>query len=116
MKTRWLLLFCSIAITGIAQEVPDSVMQKIYNEIKTPYKYGLVVSPSSSTKKVDCPTVFKKDNRWYMSYIEFDGTGYETLLAESTDLLHWKTLGTLLSRSNDSTKWDAYQRADLYRR
>lgn len=111
MKTRWLLLFCFIATASIAQEVPDSVMQKIYNEIKTPYKYGLVVSPSSSTKKVDCPTVFRKDNRWYMSYIEFDGVGYETLLAESTDLLHWKTLGTLLSRSNDSTKWDAYQRA-----
>ena len=110
MKLNWLFfLFLTSAVA--AQEVPDTVMQKIYAEIKTPFKYGLVVQPSSANKKVDCPTVFRKDNKWYMSYIEFDGTGYETLLATSNDLLHWTTLGKMLTRSNDSTIWDAYQRA-----
>jgi len=46
-----------------------------------------------------------------MSYIQFDGRGYETWLAESADLLHWNTKGKLLSFSSDTTLWDANQRA-----
>jgi len=46
-----------------------------------------------------------------MNYIEFDGTGYETYVAKSNDLLHWETIGKIMSFSKDSSRWDAHQRA-----
>jgi predicted GH43/DUF377 family glycosyl hydrolase len=59
---------------------------------------------------MDCPTVFRKDDQWFMTYLVFEGRGYETWLATSNDLLKWKTLGKLLSFS-DTTKWDGNQKA-----
>jgi predicted GH43/DUF377 family glycosyl hydrolase len=91
--------------------MPDSAtMQAIYTKIKTPYKYGLIMTPADKSKKIDCPSIFRKDNKWYMVYIVFDGKGYETWLAKSDDLLHWKTAGKMMSFS-DSTNWDATQKA-----
>jgi predicted GH43/DUF377 family glycosyl hydrolase len=90
-------------------------MQQIYNEVKTPYKYGLVVVPENDSKKIDCPSVFRKGKNWYMTYILFDGRGYETWLAKSKDLLEWKRLGKLLSfgdtTDKDAMAWDANQKA-----
>lgn len=91
--------------------VPDSVMQRIYEQVKTPYKYGLVVVPADNDKKLDCPTVFRKGKNWFMTYVIFNGRGYETWLSESRDLLHWTTKGRLLSFSADTTLWDASQKA-----
>lgn len=112
MKTtiNSIILFLSLSFAQ-AQQVPDSVMQKVYEEVKTPFKYGMVLSPQDETKKIDCPTVFRKNNQWYMSYIQFDGRGYETWLAKSDDLLHWSILGKLLSFNEDTTIWDAHQKA-----
>ena len=56
--------------------VPPEKMQSIYEEVKTPYKYGLVIVPKNDSQKIDCPTVFRKGKMWYMSYIMFDGKGY----------------------------------------
>ena len=84
-------------------------MKKVYENVKTPFKYGLVIK-SSDNVKIDCPSVFQDHGTWYMTYIKFDGRGYETWLAESDDLLHWKTNGRILSFS-DSTDWDANQKA-----
>lgn len=105
----YILLLSSTCIQ--AQQVPDSIMQQVYEEVKTPFKYGMVLSPQDETKKIDCPTVFRKNNQWYMSYIQFDGRGYETWLAKSDDLLHWSTIGKLLSFNDDTTVWDAHQKA-----
>lgn len=91
--------------------VPDSVMQLVYEQVKTPYKYGLVIVPADNDKKLDCPTVFRKGNNWFMTYVIFNGRGYETWLSESRDLLHWTTKGRLLSFSADTTLWDANQKA-----
>jgi predicted GH43/DUF377 family glycosyl hydrolase len=91
--------------------VPASVMQQIYEQIKTPYKYGLVVVPADNDKKLDCPTVFRKGKNWFMTYVIYNGRGYETWLSESKDLLHWTTKGRLMSFSSDSTLWDANQKA-----
>lgn len=85
-------------------------MKAIYEEVKTPHKYGMVVVPVSNDKKLDCPTVFRKGDKWYMTYIVFDGRGYETWLSESTNLLDWTTKGRLLSFS-DTTHWDGNQKA-----
>ncbi len=40
----------------------------------------------------DCPTVFQLpgDPKWYMSFIGFDGIGYQSFIAESVDLVRWE--------------------------
>lgn len=89
-------------------------MQRIYQEVRTPYKYGMVVAPTDNYHKIDCPTVFQQDDKWYMTYVVYngkeglDGRGYETWLAESDDLLHWQTKGRLLSYKDEG--WDMNQR------
>ena len=93
-------------INGI---VPGHEMERIFNEIKTPYKYGIVVSHPDTSKMVDSPTVFRVNNLWYMTYIVFDGQGYETWLSESDDLLNWRTKGKILAFTKDT--WDANQKA-----
>ena len=71
---------------------------------ETPYKYGKLVLAASSEQKdfdgrsVDCPFVFSNDGLYYMTYIGFDGTGYQTGLASSKDLINWQKLGCILRR------------------
>ncbi|TDX01376.1 family 78 glycoside hydrolase catalytic domain [Dinghuibacter silviterrae] len=98
-------------VKNYAGQVPDSVMQAVYTRVRTPYKYGLVIAPKDNDKKIDCPTVFRKDSTWFMTYLEFNGRGYQTWLARSTDLLHWSTLGKVLPFPADTTRWDAHQQA-----
>lgn len=45
----------------------------------------------AGVKMTDVPTVFQLpgDPRWYMSFIGFDGNGYQSFIAESEDLIHW---------------------------
>lgn len=109
-----LLIVITFISPALAQsdvnKVPDKVMQDIYNQVKTPYKYGLVIAPADNSKKVDCPTVFRKGSKWFMSYLVFNGRGYETWLAKSDDLLHWSTQGRMMSFS-DTTDWDSNQKA-----
>lgn len=94
------------------KEVPQAMMEKVYQQVKTPYKYGLVVTPPGNSKKIDCPSVFRHKGKWYMTYIMFDGRGYETWLAASRDLLHWKSLGRILSFSDSAgVAWDNNQKA-----
>jgi len=113
VKKSIAIIFLNVCLlTAYAQKaVPDTVMQKIYEQVKTPYKYGLVVVPDDNSKKIDCPQVFRKGSIWYMLYVVFDGRGYETWMSESKDLLHWKTKGRMLSFSKDTTLWDANQKA-----
>ncbi|MFT4095080.1 MAG: glycosylase [Niabella sp.] len=109
-KKSILIMITFLAITkAFSQHVPETIMQKIYEEVKTPYKYGLLLLPPGKDKKVDCPTIYRFRNAWYMTYIAFDGTGYETWLASSKDLLHWKNLGKQMSFSDSG--WDASQKA-----
>jgi len=39
----------------------------------------------------DCPTIYQLpgDDKWYMSFIAFNGKGYNSFVAESTDLVRW---------------------------
>ena len=84
-------------------------MQAVYDEVQTPYKYGLVVAPKDESHMTDCPTVFRMNDKWYMTYVIFDGNGYETWLSTSDDLLHWREVGCLLPFRNGT--WDCQQRA-----
>jgi predicted GH43/DUF377 family glycosyl hydrolase len=72
-------------------------------------KDGVVFKHPDTTKLVDSPTIFRKNKRWYMTYIVFDGKGYETWLSESDDLLNWKPKGKIMSFSENT--WDANQKA-----
>ena len=102
-------------ITAFAQKISQNVMQKIYDEVKTPYKYGMVVAPKDNYHQIDCPMVYREGGKWFMTYVVYngkdgtDGRGYETWLATSDDLLQWKTLGRLLCYADKG--WDMNQRA-----
>lgn len=104
-----ILLFLSLSwFATAATEVPAARMRQVFEEVRTPYKYGLVLAPTDNQHKIDCPTVFREGKHWYMSYLVFDGKGYETWLATSDDLLNWKTLGRILSFGKEG--WDQNQR------
>lgn len=102
------LTACNHTDTSLSM-VPQEEMVKIYNKVKTPFKYGIVVRHPDTTKMVDSPSIFRKNDVWYMTYIVFDGQGYETWLSESNDLLHWKSKGKILSFTENT--WDANQKA-----
>lgn len=110
-------LLTALPVVGQDYVVTQQEMQPVYAESLTPYKYGLVVAPTDNYHKIDCPTVFREGDQWYMTYVVYngkggkDGRGYETWLSQSSDLLHWQTLGRVLSYiDNDSTRWDRNQR------
>lgn len=93
----------------------STVMQAIYEEVKTPYKYGVVIAPDKEDDMVDCPTVFRQGEKWLMTYVQYDGRGYQTYLAESKDLLHWEKKGRILSfdsqkENKGKNVWDKNQR------
>ncbi|ACU04959.1 glycosylase [Pedobacter heparinus] len=103
--------FVSVAVFAQpGKEVSAARMKSIYEEVKTPYKYGLVMVPDDEGHKMDCPTVFRESNTWYMTYLVYSGRGYETWLAKSKDLLNWEKLGRLMS-FGDAGKWDDNQKA-----
>ena len=109
-----ILLYLFTFLPLLADNISQQGMQRIYDEVRTPYKYGLVVAPTDNYHKIDCPTVFREGNKWLMTYVVYngkdgtDGRGYETWLAESDDLLHWTTKGRILSYKDNG--WDMNQR------
>jgi predicted GH43/DUF377 family glycosyl hydrolase len=98
-----------IPIPDALQEKPvtEAEMQRVFDEAKTPFKYGIVI-PRAPGEQVDCPNVFRHGGKWYMVYVvNKDKIGYETRLAESDDLLKWTPIGTILPFSADG--WDKWQ-------
>jgi predicted GH43/DUF377 family glycosyl hydrolase len=47
-----------------------------------------------SVSATDVPTVYQLpgDKKWYMTFIGFDGKGYQSFVAESEDLVHWANM------------------------
>lgn len=89
--------------------VSDADMKKVYEEVKTPYKHGMVIVPSKG-EMVDDPVVFRHQGAWYMIISHYDGKGYDTLLVRSEDLLHWEIKGSVLPKGEPG-KWDCGQAA-----
>ncbi|MDD4849296.1 MAG: hypothetical protein PHO10_01200 [Gemmiger sp.] len=56
---------------------------------------------------VDIPFVFRHRGQFYMLYTGYDGQGYQSALATSQDLLHWKFHGFVLQRQPGEARWDA---------
>ncbi|HOV14212.1 MAG TPA: glycosylase [Spirochaetota bacterium] len=93
--------------------VLEKDMDYIYEKIKTPYKYGLVLISEKADNKVDSPTIFFYENQWYMTYIIYDSkVGYETWLAKSEDLIKWTTIGKIMSYTKYT--WDSVQKAGYF--
>src|SRR5689334_5603240 len=80
---------------ALGVEVSREEMRAVYEEVRTPFKYGVVVRPDAG-KMVDCPGVFRFRDSWWMTYVEFDSVGYRTMLARSGDLLTWEKVGVIL--------------------
>lgn len=88
-------------------EVSAEEMQAIYDQVKTPYKYGIILRPEEG-QMLDCPNVFRYGDAWYMVYVSIKNKiGYETLLAKSDDLLNWESLGRILPFADEG--WDRWQ-------
>jgi predicted GH43/DUF377 family glycosyl hydrolase len=99
----------SAAPRAAARAVSAAEMRRIYEEVKTPYKYGVILHPGQD-ESVDCPGLFRFGGKWYMVYVAIKNkVGYETCLAESDDLLHWKLLGKILPFARSG--WDRWQAA-----
>ena len=91
-----------------ARPVEDNTLRKIYDEVKTPFKYGVVLKGAGPGELVDCPSVFRNGRHWYMMYVAITNkVGYQTFLARSDDLLHWEKLGVILPFRRIG--WDAWQ-------
>lgn len=103
--------------------VSEETMTEIYEKIKTPYKYGAVLKFDEDL--CDSPTVYRWKDKWYMSFIKISKntktSGYDSHLATSEDLLHWKYVCQTTFR-NENNAWDskqialyaAYVENDLY--
>ncbi|MFD0715343.1 hypothetical protein [Paenibacillus sp. GCM10027626] len=85
----------------------------------TPYKWGKPVLTGSGTAgsfdehAVDCPFVFRHQDKFYMMYVGFDGHGYQTGLAISDNLLDWQPLGLILRRGGGNG-WDSLNAAGCW--
>ncbi len=116
MHRRFAAMCVGVALSGLGvhaadvasvPSITDDEMQRVYDEVKTPFKYGIVLRPGPE-ELVDCPSVFRYEGKWFMVYVANKAkVGYETLLAESDDLLNWKPLGKILPFRE--TGWDAWQ-------
>lgn len=77
----------------------------------TPFKLNRPVLAASGTPDafdqcaVDCAYPFFHNGRAYMTYVGFDGKGYQTGLAVSEDLIHWTPQGVMLPRGCNR-EWD----------
>jgi len=52
-----------------------------------------------TVQTTDVPTVFQlpDDEKWYMTFIGYEGKGYQSFVAESDDLLHWTNVRLAMS-------------------
>jgi predicted GH43/DUF377 family glycosyl hydrolase len=103
-------LLANMGMSGIAAIMPRTALAARPDhadpiaDYRTPYKYGkLVLGASHETgsfdeRLADCPFVFSANDRFYLTYAGWDGTGYQTGMAESRDLIHWTNRRLILAR------------------
>ncbi|MHB8969373.1 MAG: hypothetical protein ACYC3X_16390 [Pirellulaceae bacterium] len=74
-------VLCVLVHAGLRAEdaVPPQRMRAVYEEVQTPYKFGVVIRDEAG-KPVDCPSVFRQGERWYMVYICMNEVGYEKVV------------------------------------
>lgn len=114
MRLKYLKLLPAAAIVApilTSCHSQDPTIKEVYDLLKTPVKYGAVIKDEEYY--TDSPTVFSYNGKWYMTYIhikkETSDFGYETLIAESTDLIHWSDGVIIFKRQPESSSWDSQQ-------
>ena len=92
--------------------IPDSVIEQLYEEVKTPYQYDVIISEGAEGEwdgvSIDNPTMFSMpgdDEYVYMTYSGFDGKGYRNGMARSRDMLTWEKMGIIVERGEPGD-WD----------
>lgn len=74
----------SAVVTYLHAESPPIIDVKRF---RTPYKHGKLVLAAADdpgafdSRTVDCPVVFHHDGQFCMTYVAWDGVGYQTGLA-----------------------------------
>jgi predicted GH43/DUF377 family glycosyl hydrolase len=100
-----------LKVAAAAPFVPSGLVAAplaIPNDLQTPYKLDrLVVGPSRKAGSfdelsADVPFVFRHQELFYLTYVGFDGVGYQTGLASSGDLTNWHREGVILRRQPSS--------------
>ena len=77
---------------------------ELFNIILTPNKHGELLVRASGEEgqfdshSVDCPFLFRHEGAYWMTYVGWDGVGYQTGLARSDDLLNWHKEGLIIPR------------------
>lgn len=94
--------------------ITQNELNMVYEELKTPYKYGVVVNGTGDEGiiDVDCQGVFRYHNKWYMTYVSYNPHsaygGYRTNLASSPNLLDWKFEGVIFQNCADYPQCAAF--------
>jgi len=102
---------CALAAPRLHAAASDHIAS-----YRTPYKYPELVFKATGNKSdfncisVDDPIVFRANGRFHMLYIGFDGTGYQTGLATSNDLIHW-THTALVGPRDPNSQYTKYNLA-----
>ncbi len=107
--------FLALAAVPLVPSAAGSRSLPIPEDLKTPYKLNrLVIGPSQKKgafdeQSADVPFVFRHEGHFYMIYVGFDGVGYQTGLASSSDLTTWQPEGVVLRRqlSSPITRYNA---------
>ncbi|MGA7341956.1 MAG: hypothetical protein WBE72_03410 [Terracidiphilus sp.] len=103
----------SLPLFAKADAVEERFTASEIAPFRTPYKYGklvLAASPAPNafdSRSVDDPFVFLHEGAFHMLYIGFDGTGYQTGLARSTDLKNWERVACV-ARRDPNSKYTRY--------
>ena len=108
MITRRRFLETSAATAAVAAAPFGRAATNPIAAYRTPYKFPELVLKATGNKQdfdgltVDDPIIFRANNRFHMLYIGYDGTGYQTGLASSADLVHWTRTALVGPRDSNS--------------
>ena len=99
---RWVKFKVEAGSCKIKAEKKEVIDAKTIAKWSAPYRGwhyypDHVIGPKPNVKgfekvyKTDVPTVFQipGDKKWYMTFIGYDGKGYQSFIAESDDLVNW---------------------------
>jgi len=98
------VLGTALGAQAVMAQTRDEEYARLLERLRTPNKHPELVVEASYKKDtydalaVDCPFVFRHGDRFCMTFVGFDGVGYRTGLATSTDLIHWEKQGLVLGR------------------